>query len=183
MVVPINVTVLKGLDQLSAQLIIDGYTLGGAQNSSGEVIDEFQTDVLIIRSSLDFIDEIINDKINDLGSLVIEAFNARNGNTYRDFIYYHSIPWFPSFNVQALTENEPIFATRCIPKIFYRTHALQLFSNDPSIPEYKLTFVPTTEWLCAEPYDAYISFHLADLIRNMNMIMNTPYSEFINYVE
>ena len=183
MVVPINVTVLKGLDQLSAQLIIDGYTLGGAQNSSGEVIDEFQTDVLFIRSSLDFIDEIIDDKINDLGSLVIEAFNARNGNTYRDFIYYHSIPWFPSFNVQALTENEPIFATRCIPKIFYRTHALQLFSNDPSIPEYKLTFVPTTELLCAEPYDAYISFHLADLLRNMNMIMNTPYREFVNYVK
>jgi len=177
-VVPIHVTVLRGLE-LNVQLMINGYTLGGAQDSSGEVIDEFQTDELIIRSSLDFDDEIIDDKINDLGSLVIEAFNARNGNTYRDFIYYHAIPWFPSFSVQALTEYEPIFAARCVPYIFHMTHALQLFSGDLSLPESKLMFASTTEWLCAEPYDAYISFHLADFLRNMKMIMNKPYREFV----
>jgi len=181
-IVPINVTVLRGLEYAQSQLMINGYSPGGVLNPSGEVIDEFQTDQLVIRSSLDFTDEIIDDKINDLGSLVFEVFNTRNGNTYRDFIYYHAMPWFPSFSVQALSEDEPIFATRCIPKLFYKTHALQLFSGDPTLPYSKLVFVPTTEWLCAEPYDAYISFHLADFVRNMNMIMNEPYREFVNYV-
>jgi hypothetical protein len=180
-IVPIHVKVLRGPER--AQLMINGYKISGAPDS-GEVIDEFLVDQLIIRSSLDYNnDEFLADKINDLGSLMFEVFNVINGYTYRNSIYYRAIPWFPSFSVQALTEDEPIFAARCIPKIFYRTHALQLFSGDPSLPESKLMFVPTTEWLCAEPYNAYITFHLADFIRNMNMIMNMPYREFVNYVE
>jgi len=176
-IVPINVKVLRGPER--AQLMINGYKISGAPDSE-EVIDEFLTDQLIIRSSLDYNnDETMERKINDLGSLVFEVFNAINGYTYRNSIYYRAIPWFPSFSVQALTEDEPIFATRCIPKIFYKTHVLQLFSGDPTLPVTKLMFVPTTEWLCAEPYDAYISFHLADFIRNMNALMNMPYMEFV----
>jgi hypothetical protein len=179
--VPIHVKVLRGFER--TQLMINGYKIRDTPDSG--VIDEFQADQLIIRSSLDYNNgEPIADKINDLGSLLFEVINEVNGitYTYRDFVYFNAIPWFPSFSVQALTEDEPIFAARCVPRIFYRTHALQLFSGDPTLPYSKLTFVPTTEWLCAEPFDAYITFHLADFIRNMNMIMNEPYREFVNYL-
>jgi len=178
-IAPIHVKVLRSPER--ARLVINGYSLGGAPDS-GEVIDEFLADQLIIRSSLDYNnDEIIDDKINDLGSLMFEVFNVINGYTYRNPIYYRAIPWFPSFSVQALTEDEPIFAARCVPRIFYKTQALQLFSGDPTLPYSKLTFAPTTEWLCAEPYDAYITFHLADFIRGMNALMNETYREFVNY--
>jgi len=181
-IVPINVKVLRGPEH--AQLMINGYKIGGALDPSGEVIDEFLADKLIIRSSLDFnTNEFLVDKLNDMGSLMFEVFNAINGNTYRDFVYYNAMPWFPSFSVQALTDNEPIFATRCVPRIFYKTQALQLFDDDPTLPYSKLTFAPITEWLCAEPYDAYITFHLAEFIRGMNALMNETYREFVNYPE
>jgi len=187
-VVPIHVKVLRGPER--AQLMINDYKINDELGSSGEVIDEFLTDQLIIRSSLDFTDETMQKRTVDLGSLVFEVFNAINGNTYRDFIYYRAIPWFPSFSVQALTEDEPIFAARCMPYIFQKTHALQLFDDDPTLqlfrgdstlPHFRLMLESTMEWLCAEPYDAYISFHLAEFINNMNALMYSPYIEFVDY--
>jgi hypothetical protein len=95
--IPINVKVLGA--EMVQQLIINGYPLGGAIDvPNAEIIDEFETNYLTIRSSLD--KASFDEKLNGSGRLVFEVLNPA-GQVYRDALL-RNVPWLPSFNVQAL---------------------------------------------------------------------------------